>query len=446
MRRLLRAAALLLAALLSGCAGQAPLQPDLGRLYAAASRSADRTPVIVIPGLFGSQLRRADSGETVWPGAWHQVLFSDYPTLAAGGPTLQAYALAEQVLGIDFYGPLLETLTRFGGYRRSQAGQPPPVDARALYTFPYDWRQDNAQHAADLERLIEQIRRDHGRPDLRVDLVAHSMGGLVARYYLRYGPSDVLDGRPQLISLHGTERVRRLVLLGTPNFGALSALQALLEGEAVGLGRLAPEMLADMPSAFQLLPHPLAHWLLGERGETLDLDLYDPATWQQLQMGLHDPQVAARLRSQPGGEAALAQRRARLAQHLERARRLAWMLSTPEPRTPIRYVLFGGDCSLTPARLQLDAQGRPRLPPLSPDPALEALLREPGDGRVTKPSLLARETLDPGAPQQEEAFLPIAYHFFLCERHDRLTSNVNFQDNLLNILLMPELPSEAGAR
>jgi hypothetical protein len=65
----------------------------------------------------------------------------------------------------------------------------------------------------------------------------------------------------------------------------------------------------------------------------------------------------------------------------------------------------------------------------------DELMVEPGDGRVTKPSLLARETLDPGAPQNEDSFLPVAYAFFLCEDHAFLTSNINFQDNLLNVLL-----------
>jgi len=72
----------------------------------------------------------------------------------------------------------------------------------------------------------------------------------------------------------------------------------------------------------------------------------------------------------------------------------------------------------------------------------DELMLEPGDGKVTKPSLLARETLDPSAPQNEDSFIPIAYWFFLCERHDRLTGNINFQDNLLNVLLTRSLPWE----
>jgi hypothetical protein len=72
----------------------------------------------------------------------------------------------------------------------------------------------------------------------------------------------------------------------------------------------------------------------------------------------------------------------------------------------------------------------------------EELMLEPGDGRVTKPSLLARETLDPSAPQHEDSFLPVAYAFFLCEHHNSLTSNINFQDDLLNVLLTRHLPWE----
>jgi len=154
------------------------------------------------------------------------------------------------------------------------------------------------------------------------------------------------------------------------------------------------------------------------------------------------------------GEAYVAALRRYFALRLERARRLAWMLSTPEPSSPIRYVLFGGDCQLTPARMALEMENglpRARLNPAdihAPRPKVPygELMLEPGDGRVTKPSLLARETLDPTAPQNEESFLPVAYWFFLCERHDQLTSNINFQDNLLNVLLTRQLPWDMNAK
>ena len=63
-----------------------------------------------------------------------------------------------------------------------------------LYVFTYDWRQDNVKTVQKLDELIEQIRLDYKDPALRVDVIAHSMGGLVVRYYERYGTVDVLDG------------------------------------------------------------------------------------------------------------------------------------------------------------------------------------------------------------------------------------------------------------
>jgi hypothetical protein len=167
------------------------------------------------------------------------------------------------------------------------------------------------------------------------------------------------------------------------------------------------------------------------------------------------PAVEARIRAARGADAEtyLAALGRFFDYRLERARRFLWALSTPEPRTQIRYVLFGGDCDLTPARLALEDVAAKPTARLYPDqirapvagvPYIELML-EPGDGSVTKPSLPARETLDPSAPQNEDSVIPVAYSFFLCEHHERLTGNINFQDNLLNVLLARSLPWEMAS-
>jgi hypothetical protein len=187
-------------------------------------------------------------------------------------------------------------------------------------------------------------------------------------------------------------------------------------------------------------------------GNARDDDLFDGATWRRYRWSIFDPKVEARVRAaRPAdADAYLVALRRYFDYRLERGRRFLWAISTPEPATPIRYVLFGGDCELTPARLALeDDAGTPtaRLYPDDirkrvPGVRYDQLMLEPGDGLVTKPSLLARETLDPSAPQNEDSFIPIAYWFFLCEHHDQLTGNINFQDNLLNVLLTRRLPWE----
>jgi pimeloyl-ACP methyl ester carboxylesterase len=435
-------------ALFAAACGDSP-RPDLARLYRMTG--ADAAPVILIPGAFGSRLRERESGREAWPGPWWRILFSSYEdlalefdatTLQARPSKLEAHGIAEQVFGRDFYRPIVETLTRHGGYAPGVLGQPARKGERRLYTFAYDWRQDNVASARQLHELIEAIRRDYADPTLRVDLVAHSMGGLVARYYLRFGARDALDGTPQQVTMAGSAGVRKLVLLGTPNLGSASSLHAFISGQRVGAwNRIAPRTLATMPSGFQLFPHPLSHWLLGLDGAPRDEELFSAATWQRHGWSIFAPDAP------PPSEAT----QRLFAHHLERGRRLAWMLSVAEPVSPIRYVLFGGDCHLTPARLLVEpvpgGRDATRLLPMqikAPRPGIdyEELMLEPGDGRVTKPSLLARETLDPSAPQHEDSFLPLAYAFFLCEPHNTLTGNINFQDNLLNVLLTRTLPWE----
>ncbi|MGF6690580.1 pimeloyl-ACP methyl ester carboxylesterase [Metapseudomonas resinovorans] len=435
-------ATLLLAAVLLGC-NESP-RPDLKRLYQLNSTQAETAPVILIPGAFGSRLHDPVSGEEIWPGPWWRIVFSSYAELALDidpqtnrprPSRLKASGIAEQALQRDFYRPILQTLTQFGGYARAQPGTPARKGERRYYVLSYDWRQDTLHSVQELDRLIAAVRRDYADPGLRVDLVAHSMGGLIARYYLRFGTRDVLDGEPHPVTMDGAPQVRNLVLLGTPNGGSVSSLHAFIGGEKVGLGRIAPRTLATFPSGYQLFPHPLNTWLVDIEGKPRHDDLFDPMTWQNMAWSIYDPSLA--------GAPDAPEMQRFFAYNLERARRLAWMLSVAEPVSPIRYVLFGGGCQMTPARLlveQRDGRDTVRLTPAdiaAPRPGVpyENLMIEPGDGRVTKPSLLARQTLDPGVPQNEDSFLPVAYAFFLCEDHTDLTSNINFQDNLLNVLL-----------
>jgi|GEM_PF-2023023 len=78
---------------------------------------------------------------------------------------------------------------------------------RVLYPMPYDWREPNQNTArTTLTKLIERAKKATGAD--KVDVVAHSMGGLIIRYYIEeLGNSDV----------------RKLVMLGTPNRGSASA-------------------------------------------------------------------------------------------------------------------------------------------------------------------------------------------------------------------------------
>lgn len=439
--------------LLGLAACSAAPRPDLRRLYVSDTEAA-QPPVIVIPGILGSRLRHAGSGEEIWPGSLWQLLTRDQShlalkidpkTLEPVADDVEPHALFEGAGGRDFYGALVRTLGEAGGFRLTRAGTPVRDRARRYYLFPYDWRQDNVRSAQRLDALIEQIRRDHGDPRLRVDIVAHSMGGLITRYYLRYGTADVLGDNELRVSYAGAHKVRTAILLGTPNLGSAASLHSFLAGAEVGLKRVPGEVLATMPSTYELFPHPLNRWLVTAQGEALERDLFDVEVWRRFQWSVFDPAVIARLRER-GDDAELLQRY--FAKRLERARRFVWALTRQLEDSPERLVVFGGDCTLTPARLLVEEDGGDSVVRLQPDEVrtrhpgvdYETLMLEPGDGQVTKASLLARENLNPSIPRHRHAFFPLAYSVFLCEEHQHLTGNISFQDNLLNVLLMQERP------
>lgn len=128
---------------------------------------------------------------------------------------------------------------------------------------------------------------------------------------------------------------------------------------------------------------------------------------------------------------------------LERARRFVWSLTVELEETPWKLIVFGGDCELTASRLvveEVDGKSNTRLSPREikhPEPGVnyQDIMLAPGDGTVTKTSLLARDSLDPRVARNPYIFFPIDYAMFICESHDQLTGNVTFQDNLLHALL-----------
>jgi pimeloyl-ACP methyl ester carboxylesterase len=212
----------------------------------------DAPAVIVIPGITGSELLDG-RGERVWPPRIFS-LMSDFESLRCDqeGKPWRALTAGEPVH--DYYETMAERL-REAGYD--------------VHSFGYDWRLSNAILADRLAALIDKTQRD------RVDIVAHSMGGLLAAYY---------------ISQHGGGRVRRLVTLGTPYLGTPGAVKTLELGDfvdnAVGYF-LRNEFVAifkNNASWYQLLPSPdyfaltgrgyIRKVVRGERGIAEELGTY----------------------------------------------------------------------------------------------------------------------------------------------------------------------------
>jgi pimeloyl-ACP methyl ester carboxylesterase len=119
-----------------------------------------------------------------------------------------------------------------------------PWDRAAnFYRFPYDWRRDNRANAKILKHYLDRRlhcwRNASGNPEAKVILLAHSMGGLVSRYYL-----EVLEG---------WRDAKALFTCGTPYRGAVNAVSFVSNGYK---GRLLDfsETVRSMTSAYQLMP------------------------------------------------------------------------------------------------------------------------------------------------------------------------------------------------
>ena len=216
--------------------------------------------------------------------------------------------------------------------------------------------------------------------------------------------------------MYGGERVRRVILLGTPNLGSVNSLNAFLRGYRTGLRKVQTETFATMPSLYQLLPHPLNNWIITAEGKPLKRDLFDVELWRRFQWSIFDPVVRERIQSRfDTTEEALEYLdilERYFEKHLERARRFVWSLTVPLPNEHPKLIVFGGDCTLTPARVvveEVDGVSEVRMYPddiTNPIDGVDydAIMLEPGDGSVTKASLLARDTLDPSIARHRYSF------------------------------------------
>jgi pimeloyl-ACP methyl ester carboxylesterase len=441
------------AAFLTGCAA---IGPAAEQLYPAHAASPDRVPVILIPGLLGSRLARARDGVEVWPGGTRKLLTSDYQDLAlrVDPDTLEPMddglvpsGIFEGAVGKDFYGRLMQELRVAGGYRLMRPGRPVVQQRARLYVFTYDWRQDNVKTVQKLDELIEQIRRDYSDPNLRVDVVAHSMGGLVVRYFERYGRVDVLDGNSFTVTGLGRSKLRRVVLLGTPNQGTVTAAHKFLNGYRVGFSALPTEGVATMPSTFQLFPHPLVDWVVNVSGRQLDFDIFDIGFWRRYGWSIFDPRIQRRMDRHRDVWPQQDVFERWFEKRLERGRRFVWSLMVPSGPVPlVKPLLLGSDCVPTPSRLVFENVGGESVARLRPEQILvptpgvdyETLMFAPGDGSVTLASLLSRQDLSSEVPSFEQESLETERNLIVCARHDALTSDDALLDALIGYLLEPD--------
>jgi len=435
-----------------------------------------RNPVIIIPGLGGSRLVDYDSGDVVW--GTYRGDFAD-PDTPDGAylfslPMREGVPLAKlrdgvvplgildrvrfRLFGIPFDAGVYRDFVRvFGMFRddedlgRTLAGR--RHQPLVVFQFSYDWRRDISENARRLQDFMDEKRealayeyerRGIGAKDIHFDIIAHSMGSLLTRYYLRYGAAPLPeDGSLPEPTGEGMKHVDAAVLVGPPNAGSLDSFLALTDGYNIAsiLPSYKAGVIGTLPSGYQLMPR------VRHRPVTLPdgtaVDLYDPAVWDRYSWGILAEDQDRYLQWFLPGVTERADRRRIALDHLSkclaRAKQFQAAIDIPiripdslkekQDRTGFRAILYAGNALPTAARAVVDpATGR-----------VAVTERGPGDGRVLRSSALmdervGREDFSGGPDAGAGSPIDWTKTIDLASEHMEITSDPAFVDTVFGHL------------
>jgi len=445
--------------------------PNIGGLYTdlAKEQDPDRNPIIVIPGVLGSKLVDIDTGIVAWGeiGRGLETPKKDEEIRRIALPMqdgksfqqLRDNVIADSALdsikitiyGITVeksaYGNILASLG-VGGFINESHGESKSIDYGdrhyTSFQFAYDWRRDLVEAAQQLDKYIlekrtyvqKEIAKRHGikNKDVKFNIIAHSMGGLVARYYLRYGAADLPDdGSLPPLTWAGSRFVEQVVLIGTPSAGSTDSFRHLVEGThlAPGLPSFDAAILGTMPGIYKLLPRARhGHIITGSGDQQKFLDPYDADLWKQMGWGLANPELDSTLQvllpevkdKETRIKIALNHQR----KSLMRAKAFAQALDMPAVTPPgLSINLIAGDAVDTTDIIKINTETG----------ELETYKKGPGDGKVLRSSALMDERV--GSSIKGRLITPIhwANVLFLFSDHLGLTTDPVFTDNILYMLL-----------
>ena len=169
----------------------------------------DLDPIIIIPGIMGSRLYTTSDNERIWEPKYNNLYkVRDYITGDLSVNKIsnqQKKSPREREYGAkESYKKIVDELcSRFPN--------------RAIYVYSYDWRKSNSESAEKLNTAINKVLKETGKK--KVDIVAHSMGGLVtSSYYSKYG-NNKLD---------------KVITCGTPYEGSAKVFNVIMNWDVLG--------------------------------------------------------------------------------------------------------------------------------------------------------------------------------------------------------------------
>lgn len=198
----------------------------------------DRYPVIFVPGIGGSVLKDTGPGFTeYWPGpTTSDDTKQKALSLDPNAPKTEIIAtdVVRSVLGNDIYGSFLDFMKN-SGYRENKSSEQNPT----LYLLPYDWRLSSRNNIKTVETAIRSIRQRY--PGAPVNVITHSMGGLLIRSYILAHPND--------------NGVDKFISIASPWLGTPKGISVMFDGQFIDgfLGSLEQKLLISQDSLKKLV-------------------------------------------------------------------------------------------------------------------------------------------------------------------------------------------------
>lgn len=419
-----------------------------------------RNPVIIVHGFLGSNLIDKSTGENIWGKFSSEDSFtiSDKKMRALSLPMAKHKPLkmikdqtepngALNTVEVNFLGMTftenaylnLVNVLKSGGYQLEGQPMAPGKSFNNLFQFAYDWRRDLQENAAKLHDYILEKRKYiqkkyealYGEKefDVQFDLIGHSMGGLVSRYFLRYGTADLQkEGEKPNITWAGSKYIDRLIILGTPNAGYLDTLLEMQKGR--DMPPFPPALVSTWITYYQMMPAPSTKSVVYEHDRNKVVDIYDFKTWLKMKWGLANPAQIEVLKILLPNVKDPTQRRLIAFDHLKKCLKRAKLFSIAmgEPAIPpddVKLYLMLGNAVKTTRRATANAKTG----------ELKVIETGPGDGKVLESSAMYDERA--GAKTWVPFFYgPIAWNNItqLRAAHMGITTAPAFKDNILFLL------------
>jgi len=182
-----------------------------------------------------------------------------------------------------------------------------------FHAFAYDWRRDNLETVGKLIASLEALR--DGTGSQKVQVVAHSMGGLISLVALNRCP----------------ELFHSVLFAGVPFQPFVGFLQDMHAGAATGLNRriLSPKVLFTYVWPYCLFPEKsYESGLVEANGDVIAHDWYSADDWQRRRLGVFGILQPAEITEQ---------HRTHLRNALRRAKQLeTWSSVTKNPLSTTR--------------------------------------------------------------------------------------------------------------